>query len=110
MGVVRASDFQLSQYPEDTTFVLDTNILYFVHSGYYHPTDPKSIVYSNLIQQIVSGGGRIVVSALNLQELFYGIETKEYYIYLNANGLRPNAFTKKDFRKDPVQRQNLRKL
>ena len=38
MGIVRATDFDLSKYSEETIFVLDTNILYFVHSGYYLPT------------------------------------------------------------------------
>ena len=80
MGIVRATDFDLSKYSEETTFILDTNILYFVHSGYYLPTDPKCICYSNLIQNIMSNGRTIVVSALNVQELLFGIEGKEYKV------------------------------
>ena len=76
MGIVRAADFDLSKYSEETTFILDTNSLYFVHSGYYLPTDPKCICYSNLIQNIMSSGRTIVVSALNVQELLFGIEGK----------------------------------
>ena len=108
MGIVRVADFDLSKYPEETTFVLDTNILYFVHSGYYLPTDPKCICYSNLIQNIMSNGGKIVVSALNLQELLFGVENKEYYRYLGTNGLTKKSFTKKDYRKNHVERQALK--
>lgn len=108
MGIVRVADFDLSKYPEETTFVLDTNILYFVHSGYYLPTDPKCICYSNLIQSIINDGGKIVVSSLNLQELLFGIENKEYYRYLGANGLNKKAFTKKDYRKNYAERQALK--
>lgn len=108
MGIVRATDFDLSKFPEEAIFVLDTNILYFVHSGYYLPTDPKCICYSNLIQDIISNGRKIVVSALNLQELLFGIEGKEYYRYLNSNGISKNAFSKKDYRKDLSERQSLK--
>lgn len=108
MGIVRATDFDLSKYSKETTFVLDTNILYFVHSGYYLPTDPKCICYSNLLQTIVSDGRKIVVSALNLQELLFGIEGKEYNRYLVANGISKKTYTKKDYRKNLVERQNLK--
>ena len=108
MGIVRATDFDLSKYSEETIFVLDTNILYFVHSGYYLPTDPKCICYSNLIQNIITNGRKIIVSALNLQELLFGIENKEYYRYIAANGISKKAFTKKDYRKNLAERQNLK--
>ena len=108
MGIVRATDFDLSKYSEETTFILDTNILYFVHSGYYLPTDPKCICYSNLIQNIMSNGRTIVVSALNVQELLFGIEGKEYKRYLSANGISKNSYTKKDYRNNLAERQNLK--
>ena len=108
MGIVRAADFDLSKYSEETTFILDTNILYFVHSGYYLPTDPKCICYSNLIQNIMSSGRTIVVSALNVQELLFGIEGKEYNRYLSTNGISKYSYTKKDYRKNLAERQNLK--
>lgn len=108
MGIVRSTDFDISKYSEETLFILDTNILYFVHSGYYLPTDPKCICYSNLIQNIISNGRTIVVSALNLQELLFGIEGKEYKRYLSANGISKNSYSKKDYRKNTVERQNLK--
>ena len=108
MGIVRVADFDLSKYSEETTFILDTNILYFVHSGYYLPTDSKCICYSNLIQNILSSGRTIVVSSLNVQELLFGIEGKEYKRYLSANGISKNSYTKKDYRRNLVERQNLK--
>lgn len=41
MAITKVSDFSISDFPADTTFLLDTNVLYFVHSGYYMPTNPK---------------------------------------------------------------------
>lgn len=108
MGIVRAADFDLSKYSEDTVFVLDTNILYFVHSGYYLPTDAKCICYSNLIQDIISNGRKVTVSALNLQELLFGIENKEYFRFLNSKGISRSSFSKKDYRKDLSERQSLK--
>ena len=108
MAIVRAADFDLSKYSEETIFILDTNILYFVHSGYYLPTDPKCICYSNLIQNIMSNGRTIVVSALNIQELLFGIEGKEYIRFLSSNGISKNAYTKKDYRKNLAERQRLK--
>ena len=72
MAITKVSDFSISDFPADTTFLLDTNVLYFVHSGYYMPTNPKSQIYSNLLQQLLSNGRKIVLSALNIQELLYG--------------------------------------
>ena len=108
MSIVRAADFDLSKYSKEVVFVLDTNILYFVHSGYYLPTDPKCTAYSNLIQSLISDNRKIVVSALNLQELLFGIENKEYSLYIDTQGFNRHSFTKKDYRKDTAERQNLK--
>ncbi|MBP3435834.1 MAG: hypothetical protein J6K62_05875 [Clostridia bacterium] len=108
MSVVRVADFDLSKYSSETVFVLDTNILYFVHSGYYLPTDPKCICYSNLVQQIISDDRKIMVSALTIQELLFGIEGKEYSRYIDANGISKKSYSKKDYRKNTAERQSLR--
>ena len=49
MAITKVSDFSISDFPADTTFLLNTNVLYFVHSGYYMPTNPKSQIYSKNI-------------------------------------------------------------
>lgn len=108
MSVINFNSFNASSYDENTIFVLDTNILYFVHSGYYLPTNQKCRVYSNIIQQLMMSKFSICVSTLSLQELFYGIENKEYKIYCRANRLDTATFSKKQFRKIPTERAKVK--
>lgn len=107
MAITKVSDFSISDFPADTTFLLDTNVLYFVHSGYYMPTNPKSQIYSNLLQQLLSNGRKIVLSALNIQELLYGIENKEYELYLQTTHQSRQVCTKKGYRRNPAERAKL---
>lgn len=107
MAVQNINKVNLSNYDKDFAFVLDTNILYFVHSGYYSTSDFKPKRYSNLISSILSNGNKIIISVLSLQELFFGIENKEYLLYCNNNGLSKDTYTKKDFRKDNSQRSRV---
>lgn len=104
MSVTRISSFDITAYPQDTVFVLDTNVLYYVHSGYYLPNSNESIDYSNVIQIILSHGYSIKVSALSIQELLYGVENKEYQLYCQSNGKNQKSYTKKHFRQDQAQR------
>lgn len=100
MAVTKLQDFNLSLCDKKNKFVLDTNILYFIHSGYYVPSDTKHAKYSNIIQQILTNGNQLLVSTFCLQELIFGIENKEYKKYCTNNGLNEHIFTKKDFRKN----------
>lgn len=107
MAVTHFASFDLSRISKNTVFVLDTNVLYYVHSGYYLPTFPKSIGYSNIIQQILNGGYKISISSFSVQELLFGIETKEYYIYCNYHHLSSRTYTKKDYRNNNTQRTSV---
>jgi len=107
VAITKVADFAIKNFSPKAKFVLDTNILYFVHSGYYMPTNPKSIIYSNLLQQLLGNNCEILISALNVQELLYGIENKEYELYLNSTGLTRQACTKKDYRKITTERIKL---
>lgn len=98
MTVQKISTTNVSTVAKDQTFILDTNILYFIHSGYYSSCDPKNIAYSNFVQKLITNGNQLIISVTTIQELFYGIENKEYQLYCSKN--KPNAFTKKDFRAD----------
>jgi len=104
MPVNKIGSFNLSTLDKTVSFILDTNILYFVHSGYYSSTNSKNIAYSNLLQQIISNGNALFVTSLNLQEFIFGIENKEYELHLNTTGKNRKGFTKKDFRKDVTLR------
>lgn len=107
MSVTKISKFDFSVIPKDTVFVLDTNVLYYVHSGYSLPNNSECLVYSNLIQNIMSKGYTIKVSSLSVQELLFSIENKEYQLYWKTNGKNPKNYTKKDYRKDPIHRNNV---
>lgn len=104
MPILHLQNFDISAIPQDTVFILDTNILYYVHSGYYIQSNNKVTGYSNLIQQLLNNGYNVTVSALSIQELLFGIENKEYMIYCNGAGLSSSNYTKKDFRKNVNQR------
>lgn len=108
MSVIRISQFDVSSVDKDTVFVLDTNILYFVHSGYYLPNSNKCRVYSNMIQDLLNSNCHIYVSSLSLQELFFGIENKEYKNYCIRNNKNPLVFHKKDFRNIAEERLNIK--
>lgn len=42
MSIISIDNFDISKFDKETVFVLDTNILYFVHSGYYLPDNKKN--------------------------------------------------------------------
>lgn len=107
MSIKRIGSFDLNTIGQTMTFVLDTNILYFVHSGYYTKTYAKYIAYSNLLQQIFTKGNPLLITALNLQELVFGIENKEYELHLALTGKDKRSYTKKSFRKDPTLRADV---
>lgn len=108
MSITKIKNFNISKISKDTVFVLDTNILYYVHSGYSLPNSPECSSYSNLIQDIMANGYTIIVSALSIQELLFSIENKEYQLYWKTNHINPQQYTKKDYRKDPVHRNNVK--
>ncbi len=110
MAVTKVQDFDICKIARDTKFILDTNVLYFVHSGYYVPSYPKSIVYSNLLQQIISNKNTVLISTLSMQELLFGVENKEYEKYCKMNGIADKkTYSKKAFRRNTVERANVQK-
>jgi predicted nucleic acid-binding protein len=107
MSVAQISNFDIANYTS-WKFVVDTNVLFFLHSGYWE-TDEKSRSYSGFIQDLLSKGLTVVVSAFTIQELLHSIENKEYKLYCRNNSLSEKSFTKKDFRKDPTLRENMQR-
>lgn len=108
MAIAKIRRFNIKSYPKDTVFVLDTNVLYFIHSGYVMQSNFKGLQYSNVIKTILENGYTIEVSSLNIQELFHLIEKKEYELYCIANSKTPETYKKKDYRKDLSQRTRLK--
>lgn len=115
MSVQKIDKVNTSIFTKSQTFVVDTNVLYFIHSGYYSTVNPKNKAYSNFVQKLIANGNTLIISVANIQELFYGIENKEYQIYCNTNNLDrkkadgtiENPFTKKDFRADNILRKSV---
>ena len=108
MSIMRINSFDFSTIPNDTVFVLDTNVLYYVHSGYLLSNCPECLSYSNLIQDILAKGYTIKVSSLSIQELLFSIENKEYQLYLSTNKIDAKKYSKKDYRRNPVHRENVK--
>jgi hypothetical protein len=107
MAVKKICSLKISDIGKDNLFILDINILYFIHSGYYITPGcrdyNKYFSYSTFVSQLLSNGNKLYTTSANLQELFYGIENKEYFFYahmkgLNTNYKMPKYFSKKDYR------------
>ena len=103
MSVTKANLFNIKNYSKGVVFVLDTNVLYFVHCGFYASDTTKASAYSNIIQRIVENGNDIRVSSLSVQELLHLIEKKEFEIYKKKNKL-PDTFNIKKYRQITAQR------
>ena len=106
MTVYRLKTFNMDKIPKNTTFVLDTNILYYIHSGYYME-DVKHAKYANLVQSLIINKYKVAVSVISIQELLFGIENKEYQLYCIEHNLKREVYTKKAFRKNKKQRNIL---
>ena len=108
MSTIHFNNFNIKDVPVDTVFVLDTNVLYYVHSG-YSPKNPKDgNAYSNIIQEIMNNGFKIHVSALSVQELLFCIENKEYKNYCDLNPSESKNYSKKQYRKNKSERTRVK--
>lgn len=109
MGVTKIKDFDFNTISKEISFVLDTNVLYFVHSGYYLPAGKKDVAYSNFIGKISANGNPILVSSLNVQEFMNLIENQEYRLYLKSISSDAQTFTKKDFRRNTTLKSSVKR-
>lgn len=96
----------INSIPLNASFVLDTNILYFLHSGFYTSSSRNALqiaAYSGFISGLLTRGNKIYVPTLSLQEFLYGFERKSYKLYVSANGYSlnpcdPQFFSFKQYR------------
>jgi predicted nucleic acid-binding protein len=117
MAVQKIATTTISTLVKEQAFIVDTNILYFIHSGYYSTFDPKKKAYSDFIQKLITNGNKLIISVANLQELLHCIENKEYQLCCNKNNLNKknpdntvsNPFSKKDFRANSSLRKSVQK-
>jgi predicted nucleic acid-binding protein len=87
--VVNIKDVNISEISEADSFVVDTNVLLFIHYPQPNPeAQNKANEYSKFISILKKRGCKVVVSSLNLQEAFYAIETicwKNWEMYNGRN-------------------------
>lgn len=105
--MVNIDSFNVDKLKEGEKFIIDTNILYFIHSGVDISNNKKIKTevkkYSVFINKLLSRGILVSVSFLNLQELFNLIEKKEYEAFCNDK----YKCSRKDFRKNVNEREKL---
>ena len=75
MSIITSDKFDISTLSKDTQYVVDTNVLYFIHSG-YKVSKHKSTTYSNIVSTILNQGCKLIISTLSVQELLHIIEKK----------------------------------
>ena len=84
------SGVDVNAIPVSEGFVIDANILFFLHSGFYTSASGKARQISedsSFISKLLLRGNRLVVPTTVLQEFLHGFERKSYRLYLSANGL-----------------------
>lgn len=88
-------------------FAVDTNVLYWYH--YSRSIDPPNNFrfYIDFMDYLIENNILLFTTIYNMTELFNIIENNEYKIYKNLhNNVR---ITKKEFRKNPIQRANVKR-
>lgn len=88
MPVFDISRLDINSISKEESFVLDTNILVFLHSGFYTNKNNKYIsTYSNFISKLLLQGNRLYVTTVAVQEFIHIFERKHYKLYLSVKGL-----------------------
>lgn len=84
---------------KNTTFAIDTNVLYWMHYTRCSETTCgyQLNVYPNFIESLINNNNKLVTTIYNMTELLYIIENNEYDIYCIQNN-KDNNFNKKRFR------------
>lgn len=94
-------------------FCLDTNVLYwYAYPRYVLQEKPGNKIraqyYYDFVDRLVSNGNPLVTTQYNISELINIIEKHEYEIFCVSHSETP--YSRKDFRKIPEQRANLKRI
>lgn len=112
MAVFQIPQIDVHNISSDNIFAIDTNILYFLHSGYsFQPGSNiynKFIIYSNFVGDLLLRGNTLCVSVANMQELCHVIEKKEFERYRNTHHYSPSNFSLKQFRSISSERTRVK--
>ena len=117
MSITDISTLDINSISPDASFVLDANILFFLHSGFYTSSSPNASqisAYSRFIADLLKRGNQLYITTIALQEFLYGFERKSYKLYLSANGYsrnpsNANFFSLKQYRALSSERVNVKR-
>ena len=90
------------------TFLLDTNILYWLFSGTpVKPNDIQKVTeYTRFVRDLIANGNILWTSAGNVQELLHLIENDEFQFYKVST--HNQGTSKKTYRADTSERNKLK--
>jgi len=91
-------------------FFVDTNVWYWLtYSNASHTAkNYQTRDYPNYISKIRSVNSKLIRSNLILAELAHIIEDTEFRIYCDAKGIKPETYSKKEFRHNlPTERESV---
>ena len=114
MPAFNISKLDTNDISKNEVFVLDTNVLFFLHSGFYTSNSLKVKEYSKFIAKLLSRGNQVCITTIALQEFLHVFERKSYELYLMKNGKsdnrsNPSFLSLKQYRALPAERSTIKK-
>ena len=71
MSITDISTLDINSISPDASFVLDANILFFLHSGFYTSSSPNASqisAYSRFIADLLKRGNQLYITTIALQD------------------------------------------
>lgn len=111
MSVFDIGSLDLNTLHKDEKFLVDTNILLFLHTD-YPQTNPHSSEYTEFVADLISRGIALYTTTGNLQEMLNKIIRKEEELYVkNYKRNHPDEKVfKKMARQDSHTRENIKAI
>lgn len=110
MGVMTVSglseiyNIENCDIPKSTTFLIDTNIWYFMtYPNAYFQDDgaiAKGDKYSQFVSKLKNNSNKLFFSMINYSELINIIERNEYKIYCELNNKVNTQYSRKKYRRE----------
>lgn len=103
-------NFDLTKCPTSSKFVIDTNILFYIHAHFYSQTEPWKVQYVNFIGRILQSELEIIISTLSVQELFHLVEKKMFELYRDSLQVTDKQINLKNYRNIRTERRNVKAI
>lgn len=111
MSIINIATLDLASIPKDEVFLIDTNVLHFLHTD-YHQKNTHSGDYSIFVMDLISSDIKVYTTSGNLQELLNKIIRTEETLYaknFKRDHPRAKAF-KKLARRDRETRERIQAI